>query len=431
MGAYWTLSVHGLSLLEGENYINGEILQLFRREDARIDHARADAAQVDEYGKYEYVSNVAEMRERLDLMGFTIGRAAGDFEAGRQLELDDRASQRSRYTKFLRAYSFDKWLSTFRRLLRHGKFPDVEGRHPRSLSVQQFICNRKHDALVGFFHSDPRSVLRGCLQAAPAGWPVRLDLVDLVNAGYLDGDQGEYVRLTDAAMEYSLTSPFVILTEGTFDAWVLQRTLVLVYPHLTDLFTFMDFDSSIAPGGAGHLVTTIKAFIGSGIKNRILAVFDNDTAAHAALRGLTGIAIPPNINWCTLPNLARLRSHPTVGPQGQQAADINGRACSIELFFGPDIVGRGKKRKVVRWKSYDNAMRQYQGEVDDKGTLQKKFREKVKSATPAMLISDPAWADIRYLWAYLRGQAQAIGLKMLQTSSRPASMGAGIFWHVE
>lgn len=35
------------------------------------------------------------------------------------------------------------------------------------------------------------------------------------------------------------------------------------------------------------------------------------------------------------------KKHPTLGPNGTSKMDINGLACSVELYLGTDILTRG------------------------------------------------------------------------------------------
>ena len=418
MGQYWTLSIKGFSVLEGKNSFDGAMLQLFRQGDANIERMNAPDGERS-YKSYKYACTVAEMRERLDLMGFNAEQTVEHFEEGRKRELQGLGGVDSEYSRFLEAYSFENWLATMRPLVQSSREVFLHSRYPHVGSMKEFICSYDNDnALLGFFTSEPRFVLRGCLEAANSRAFVKLNLKDLINGGYLDDDPSIYDVFSEAALEYARTSPVIILTEGTSDRWVLESTLPLVYPHLVGFFSFMDFESSNSQGGAGQLVTTVKAFVGSKIRNRILAVFDNDTAAQVALQGLEGIVMPSNIRCCRLPVLRSARRYPSDGPSGRHLADINGKACSIELFFGPDVLGRGGKRSIVRWSGFDTSTRQYQGEVDSKRVLQDRFRTKLRSATRSNVKNDPAWGDIRALWAYLKSQSQAICLDIVRAADR-------------
>ena len=44
----------------------------------------------------------------------------------------------------------------------------------------------------------------------------------------------------------------------------------------------MDFEGARVSGAAGSLAALVKAFVGAGIANRVVALFDNDTAATAS-----------------------------------------------------------------------------------------------------------------------------------------------------
>lgn len=159
----------------------------------------------------------------------------------------------------------------------------------------------------------------------------------------------------------------IVLTEGSTDTLILSRSLDALYPHLRDFYSFVDFTASNLAGGAGALVSTIKAFIGLGIQNRTVALFDNDTAARDALRALSSVTLPDNIKIVQLPALDFARDYPTVGPQGRTNMDINGLACSIELYLGSDVLADREHGFVpIQWKGYNQTLGQYQGEILNK-----------------------------------------------------------------
>ena len=165
-------------------------------------------------------------------------------------------------------------------------------------------------------------------------------------------------------------APRIVLTEGSTDGAVLKAALALLYPHLEGYYSFLDFESTRAAGGAGHLVSVVKAFAGAGITNRIIALFDNDTAAREAVRALQTVRLPPNFAVRHYPDLELLRAYPTLGPGGLTTLDVNGLAASIELYFGKDVLSDGQGGMIpVRWKGYSDALRNDQGEVGNKGRL--------------------------------------------------------------
>jgi hypothetical protein len=54
----------------------------------------------------------------------------------------------------------------------------------------------------------------------------------------------------------------------------------LLYPHLFDYFSFMDFESARVAGGASHLAKIVKSITGAGIVNKVAAIFGNDTVGQ-------------------------------------------------------------------------------------------------------------------------------------------------------
>jgi hypothetical protein len=82
----------------------------------------------------------------------------------------------------------------------------------------------------------------------------------------------------------------------------------------------------------------VKAFLATGITNRVIALFDNDTAAQEARRALANVSIPENIAVLAYPALDLLRDYPTLGPGGLTSLDVNGLAASIELYLGKDVL---------------------------------------------------------------------------------------------
>ena len=69
----------------------------------------------------------------------------------------------------------------------------------------------------------------------------------------------------------------------------------------------------------------------------------------------------------SLPNLPEFAAFPTVGPDGERASDVNGRAAAIECFLDLD------ERAQVRWTGYNQAIGAYQGEREGKTRYMRVF----------------------------------------------------------
>jgi hypothetical protein len=59
-------------------------------------------------------------------------------------------------------------------------------------------------------------------------------------------------------------SPLIVLTEGKTDAEFLRTALAMLYPHLTDLVSFLDFRRK-PEGGADAVLRVARAFDAAGI----------------------------------------------------------------------------------------------------------------------------------------------------------------------
>lgn len=198
-------------------------------------------------------------------------------------------------------------------------------------------------------------------------------------------------------------APLVVLTEGKSDASILSRALEILYPHLTDVVKFMDYN--LRPeSNAGALVGLVKSFAAAGIAIRIVAVFDNDCAAPEALRQLTKNNLPRNIRVIQYPDIPLGKSYPTLDPAltppgGAEIvfADVNGRAGSIELYLGRDVLCiDGCNLTPVQWRHYNHKLDKRHGKITQKRRLQERFKEKAKRAEEdSGLIQNQDWEGLR------------------------------------
>ena len=227
----------------------------------------------------------------------------------------------------------------------------------------------------------------------------------MVNSGYNDVRSSIAKSARDElTLDYPLNTKVIILTEGVTDRRALEASLRLLYPHLAEYYAFMDFDGANAPGGAGQLVNTVKAFAGAGIANRVIALFDNDTAASSALRGLGGVNLPSSVRVLKYPAIGIASQYPTTGPSGSVQMNVNGSAGSLEIYFGEDVLRLSDGSLTpVHWRGFDSAVRAYQGELESKAALQEKFGQKLAAARADLkLIKTQDWSGIRAILDMVR-----------------------------
>ena len=155
----------------------------------------------------------------------------------------------------------------------------------------------------------------------------------------------------------------------------------------------MDFESSKCEANASRLVHTIKSFIGSGTRDLIIALFDNDTAGMKEIENLKKIQFPENIKVLQYPEIELAKKYPTLGPTGIQAMDVNGLACSIEMYLGKDVLTEANGFIPVKWTGLVEKMDKYQGVVLKKKEIQKRFRQKVKETYSGTMLKDN-WKEL-------------------------------------
>jgi HEPN/Toprim N-terminal domain 1 len=230
---------------------------------------------------------------------------------------------------------------------------------------------------------DDRLALRAALLAFPEG-EVVLDLTANGEYGWPESEPAKLASHAQVAVQEAATTyaPMIVLTEGRTDAEFLRDGLELLYPHLTDLVRFFDYQYK-PEGSATALIQTVRAFAAAGIANRVVAVFDNDSAAAEALRNKPELSrLPSNVRIVQYPPVDLAKLYPTLGPptadepDGTIAfADVNGLAGSVELYLGRDVLAQADgSLRPIQWTSHMPGVRRYQGKVTGKDAVHDAFR---------------------------------------------------------
>lgn len=422
MGSYTDLSVDGYPVLETKSSVVPEVMTIFRETDKRIFTRRVSERNELVWGKPDievqnevepailYTCQTDKIIDRLNVMGFTFRRVREDFNSTQRLELekiaswaedDENSDWFAEKWAFLKGLKFDDYADGLRTVMANSlRAWPFEDRNKEGIdSIVKYILGENEDYHFGFIGSDLRSFVRLACELADVNSEVVQDLTELVSAGYYAEEEpvcnSAIMALTKGHPE---NSPRIILTEGSTDAAILRDALDLLYPHLSEYYTFFDFDSSRSQGGAGHLVAIVKAFAAAGITNRVIALFDNDTAAFEARQSLDSIIIPSNIAILSYPALDFLKTYPTVGPGGPSKLDVNGLAGSLELYLGQDVLAEANAENLayVQWKGYSERLGKYQGEVMHKSRIQDEFRRKVKRCrSDPEAIASADWSGLR------------------------------------
>lgn len=269
--------------------------------------------------------------------------------------------------KTLQQITFEKWIDNIK-FIRENKIDRFryKSEYEETNQLLHFMLTNDWYGFQGF---DICIFLRLLLEISDDGEFV-CDFTDLLLSEYIDIDY-----FTDTKDRYFNNDKIIILTEGKSDIEILSRSLKLLYPHLYTYFAFMDFDNAKIGGGVGPLTSIVKSFAGVGISNKIVAIFDNDTAAKSATKQLDKIQLPPNIKIMYLPEIERLKNYPTIGPTGENLMNINNISGSIEMYLGQNALFNNDTETYypIQWKGYDVGQKQYQGEIIEKDIVQQNY----------------------------------------------------------
>lgn len=358
----------------------------------------------------EYSATVTDVIDRLNLMGFTVEASRVQFDLGVKEKLgtflewqkDGDGEWLNPNIELLKELTYDSYMEAFAEIFNNKlvRWTSVEELPDNSTPLMKYIFrDDDYEMYFGFPRCDIRFFLRTVMELVPNSGIVTQDITDLVDGGYYNRDDAICEVAVDGLIgDYIVDSKILVLTEGSSDKHILEGALNLLFPHLSGYYSFMDFGISKAAGGAPALVNTIKAFVGAGVGNRVVALFDNDTAAKVAQKALVGIDIPPTIQILNYPEIDIARSYPTLGPTGLSNVDINGLAGSIEIYLGRDVLEEDGQLIPIQWKGYDSSLNQYQGEILNKNSIQRRYSEKLQSCInePEKLsVSD--WTGVRLI----------------------------------
>ncbi|MEU4396840.1 HEPN/Toprim-associated domain-containing protein [Kribbella sp. NPDC023855] len=245
---------------------------------------------------------------------------------------------------------------------------------------------------------DPRFFLRVVLDlAGDRHLPVKYNLSRYFEGVERSTAHTDKVR-SELLRDMPHSMPMIVLTEGTADARILAAGMTITHPHLVDFLRFMDF-STKAEGGVGALANLVKSLAAAGIPNHVVAIADNDTAAHEGLANLKSAALPANFRVLNYPELPLLKAYPTLGPQSDTPVlmDVNGRAGSLEMYLGEDLLTLGGQQAPIQWMGYSTKQKAYQGELvtGHKKRTQEAFQEKIRVANgPGGIPPGQDWSGI-------------------------------------
>ena len=337
----------------------------------------------DEGERYGYVSSVGVLRDRLQLHGFTAKRALKELETA--VGIWHGSMEPNVLDLGVTVQDAAALLAELGAAVNTSN-PWVRQEEPQEVFWQQL---------------ETRTILRLALDVAEdQDLPVRYQLDDLASHGFLERG----VPITDQAREerrenVAKDAPLVVLTEGSSDSQLLTEAVRVTHPHLDGFLRFMDFSGG-AEGSVSNLAKLVRSFVGAGIANRVIALADNDSAAHDALDKLKREGLPDGYRILHYPDLPLLVSYPTLGPQSNEPIpmNVNGMAGSLEMYLGRELLLVDGALVPVQWTNYVSGRRSYQGSISpqEKSRVHAKFRDKVSAARRDPTVrNEQDWSGIK------------------------------------
>lgn len=348
---------------------------------------------------------IGALRECLDVLGYDDNRLLVEFErlrteeAGRKRAYllsefgwsNNRSELRDKLERNigdLHTLTYEEWKGRIRSGVAQGLTFQEE-----RLDGTPFLPINNLDELV---------LLRALCAVLPDAGVLRLDLSHLTEGNRIAARIDEPVDDVPVTINVDPPSPAIIITEGSFDAFALRSALNILRPHLNKYITFLESEMK-HQGGASSAVRTLRSFAAAGVSNRVVAIFDNDSAARQEVMLLSQTRLPARFRFTHYPDLDHARTYPTFGPQGRANLDVNGLAGSIELYLGSDVLkAEDGEFEPVQWTGYQDKIGKYQGVILNKARVQDSFRDKVAEAerNPRRVV-DQDWSSLDLIIRHL------------------------------
>lgn len=252
MGTYTALSVDGYEIYSSKSMVEPLLMTVFTEADRRIRTPGSDDEGVaagpwrsrpqgdrrDAVLDHGYVAVVRHVRDRLEVMGFTLRRARADYEAGRAAQIEERRRFLEGYDgssdgirdelRLLEEMTFDAWLAGFRWAKERGAHAVWEDAIPEDLkgyaipsadAPKHIRFMLEDDQVFGagfnrFYASDPRLFLRAVLETCGSDALVEQDISELVHGQYYEEDEPVATRSREQlTIDFPVNARIVVLTE--------------------------------------------------------------------------------------------------------------------------------------------------------------------------------------------------------------------------
>lgn len=401
MSEYAELFIGKLSLYSFRNYLDSDIVsKLFNKKDLIINDPDDENALP--CTQYIYRTTVLRAKERLDAQGYTLSALEKIFNEHRNQALDYSAflshlkidydeydtKMKERIEKY--NITFQKWRNATKKIISYELVNGNIDRHCNA-SLNDVGITTECDKVIFYSlkDNDFDSFYAIHTNVIDSAYICRLILDCCNDAEELVLDFTYLQNWDDDCIPNALTATecirkTIVLVEGTSDKDILEFAISQFYPHLSDLFYFMDFDDENGKrdGGTTFVIKNLKTFYFSKIDLNFIAIFDNDAEGYQSKCTLMNDIKnwPSNFRILLYPNVDLLHKYPTIAPNGTIIDDdINKKAASIELYLPDNLISddngyfpiEWESRKKIKSNGIEEAL--YQGVISHKDKIKHSF----------------------------------------------------------
>lgn len=430
MSEYADIYIKKLSLFSFRNYLIPDVVSLFFSKNdlvvtpnCKIDLEDDDT---DGYTRYEYKTTVKKAKERLDALGFSIYNLEKSFNENLLQAID--------YSAFLdhlgvdvydyeeiglerckKRVSFKKWQNAMHKIISyelengnlswHGTKKTCDINTECEKIIYHALSDNYSESFYGIFTEfiNIAYIFRLILESCVDSYEIVLDF------SYLQYWAEDCIP--KALLATDNVEKTIVLVEGSSDKDILEFAIKQIYPHLSDLFYFMDFDDATGAkrdGGTSYVIKNLKTFYFSKLKSNFIAIFDNDAEGYSSKCILLNEIKkwPSNFRILLYPDIKMFHRYPTLAPNGKIVMDnIVGKACSIELYLPDRLIKSNGAFFPIEWETRKkikdiNGCEQslYQGVIAEKDTLKRNFhklRKAIENGHQAFMPDE--WERMKHL----------------------------------
>ena len=282
MGSMINLSVGRLEVDWGKNFRFSNHSQLFQARDlgpVPYYYVEENNPLNEETDEYNIVSEMKEgltkpleqVVERVELLGYTMEYARREFEhLSRLTDLDANKFHFDQLAEALATVnlgaisadygegeSFGKF---FHRHLFHriGLERLVDDPHYVQFHAAEAMENLSVYTILQLVAQNPTA------KELPVSWQ------------FADFEHEDWATRDEFVQAVYPENRFLIVTEGSSDAKIIEHALKLLNPHVADFFDFVDMNEGYPFTGTGNLHNFTKGLIGISVQNNIIILYDND-----------------------------------------------------------------------------------------------------------------------------------------------------------